>query len=50
MEHLQQVIMKPFKQITRKPLVPSDEETKRNPRARSAKMRVVEKAVENTVN
>ena len=43
-------ILKPFQQITRKPLVPSDEEIKRNPRARSAKMRVVEKAVENTVN
>ncbi len=36
-------ILKPFKQITRKPLVPSEEEIKRNPRARSAKMRVVEK-------
>ncbi len=36
-------ILKPFQQITRKPLVPSDEEIRRNPRARSAKMRVVEK-------
>jgi 16S rRNA (cytosine1402-N4)-methyltransferase len=29
--------------ITRKPVIPSDEETERNPRARSAKMRVAEK-------
>jgi len=29
--------------ITKKPIVPSDEEIKENPRARSAKMRVVEK-------
>ncbi len=33
----------PFKMITRKPLVPSDEEIEENPRARSAKLRVVEK-------
>jgi len=31
------------KLISKKPLVPSDEETKDNPRARSAKLRVVEK-------
>ena len=32
--------------LTRKPLVPSPEEVKRNPRARSAKMRVAEKPLE----
>ena len=31
------------KVITRKPILPSDEEVKRNPRARSAKLRVAEK-------
>jgi 16S rRNA (cytosine1402-N4)-methyltransferase len=34
---------KEFKVITKKSIVPSDEEIKRNPRARSAKLRVVEK-------
>lgn len=33
----------PFKEITRKPIVPSDEEIARNRRSRSAKLRVVEK-------
>jgi len=33
----------PFKQITRKPLVPSDEENAENTRARSAKLRIAEK-------
>lgn len=33
----------PFKLITRKVIVPSDEEIHRNPRARSAKLRVAEK-------
>lgn len=32
-----------FRLITSKPIVPSDQEIKRNPRARSAKLRVVEK-------
>ena len=32
-----------LKIITKKPVVPSDEELKRNPRARSAKLRVAEK-------
>ena len=34
---------KTVKSITRKPIVPSDEEIKRNPRARSAKLRIAEK-------
>jgi 16S rRNA (cytosine1402-N4)-methyltransferase len=29
--------------ITRKPMIPSEEETQRNPRSRSAKMRIIEK-------
>lgn len=33
----------PFKQITRKPITPSDEEIAVNTRARSAKLRVAEK-------
>jgi 16S rRNA (cytosine1402-N4)-methyltransferase len=33
----------PFKQISKKPIVPSDEENKLNSRARSAKLRVAEK-------
>ena len=33
----------PFKQITRKPLVPSDAENIENSRARSAKLRIAEK-------
>lgn len=33
----------PFKQITRRPIVPSEDEVKRNRRSRSAKLRVVEK-------
>ncbi len=33
----------PFKQITRKPIVASDEEIEKNPRARSVKMRVAER-------
>ena len=32
-----------LKVITKKPIVPTDEETKRNPRSRSAKLRVAEK-------
>ena len=32
-----------IKLITKKPIVPSDEETKRNPRSRSSKLRIVEK-------
>jgi 16S rRNA (cytosine1402-N4)-methyltransferase len=32
-----------LKSVTRKPIVPSEEELKENPRARSAKLRVAEK-------
>ena len=32
-----------FKQITKKPITPSEEEIKRNPRSRSAKLRIAEK-------
>lgn len=34
----------PLKVITKKPVLPSDEEVRRNPRSRSAKLRVAEKA------
>jgi 16S rRNA (cytosine1402-N4)-methyltransferase len=33
----------PFKVITRKPIVPDDEELDRNPRSRSAKLRIAER-------
>lgn len=36
----------PIKMVTRQIVVPSDEETNRNPAARSAKMRIAEKVVE----
>ncbi len=36
-------IERPFKIITKKALLPSEEEIKRNPRARSAKMRIAQK-------
>jgi 16S rRNA (cytosine1402-N4)-methyltransferase len=36
-------VTKPFDAINNKPLVPSDEELERNPRSRSAKMRIAEK-------
>jgi len=39
----QQEIKKEYKVITKKPITPSDEELKKNPRARSAKLRVAEK-------
>lgn len=35
--------LSPFKLITSKPIVPSDDEVERNPRSRSAKLRVAEK-------
>jgi 16S rRNA (cytosine1402-N4)-methyltransferase len=37
------VVKNPFKLITKKPIEPSAEEVKRNPRSRSAKLRVAEK-------
>jgi len=33
--------------VTRKPVLPSEEEIKRNPRSRSAKLRVAERLDEN---
>ncbi|MEM6317154.1 MAG: 16S rRNA (cytosine(1402)-N(4))-methyltransferase RsmH [Bacteroidota bacterium] len=36
-------ILKPFKMLTRKPILPSAEEIQRNPKSRSAKLRVAEK-------
>jgi len=33
----------PFKSITRKPMEASEEETVRNPRSRSAKLRIAER-------
>jgi 16S rRNA (cytosine1402-N4)-methyltransferase len=33
----------PFRQLNRKVIVPSDEETKKNSRARSARLRIAEK-------
>lgn len=36
-------VIKPFNEVLRKPLVPSEEEIERNPRARSAKLRIAER-------
>jgi 16S rRNA (cytosine1402-N4)-methyltransferase len=36
-------LITPYTIITRKPIVPSDEEMERNPRARSAKLRIAER-------
>ena len=36
-------ILKPFKMITRKPILPTPEEVKINPKSRSAKLRIAEK-------
>ncbi|MEI9933997.1 MAG: 16S rRNA (cytosine(1402)-N(4))-methyltransferase [Ferruginibacter sp.] len=33
----------PFNLITKKPILPTEPEIKKNPRARSAKLRIVEK-------
>ncbi|MCO6485250.1 MAG: 16S rRNA (cytosine(1402)-N(4))-methyltransferase, partial [Saprospiraceae bacterium] len=36
-------IQRPFRVITKSPVLPGDEETKMNPRAHSAKLRIAEK-------
>jgi 16S rRNA (cytosine1402-N4)-methyltransferase len=36
-------VLKPFEEINRKPIAPSDEEIEINSRARSAKLRIAEK-------
>jgi 16S rRNA (cytosine1402-N4)-methyltransferase len=38
-------VLRPFKEVNRKPIVPSDEEVELNPRSRSAKLRVAERVV-----
>ncbi len=40
------VVKKPFRAVNKKPIVPSNSEIERNPRARSAKMRIAEKESE----
>ncbi len=37
----------PFRSITKKPIIPSEEELKKNPRSRSAKLRVGERIINN---
>ena len=36
-------LIKPFKMLTRKPILPTAEEIKLNPKSRSAKLRIAEK-------
>lgn len=36
-------VLKPFKEVVRKPIVPTEEELEDNPRARSAKLRIAER-------
>ncbi len=36
-------VIRPFKEVNRKPIVPSDEELELNPRSRSAKLRIAER-------
>ena len=36
-------VLKPFTEITRKPMLPNEEEIERNPRSRSAKLRIAER-------
>ena len=36
-------VLKPFNEVNRHPIIPTEEETERNPRARSAKLRIAEK-------
>ncbi|WP_017186030.1 16S rRNA (cytosine(1402)-N(4))-methyltransferase RsmH [Alkalibacillus haloalkaliphilus] len=43
---LPEQVQPPFKQVTRKPIVPSEKEVEENRRSRSAKLRIVEKVKE----
>jgi 16S rRNA (cytosine1402-N4)-methyltransferase len=36
-------VIKPFDEVVRHPIVPDEEEIERNPRARSAKLRIAQK-------
>jgi 16S rRNA (cytosine1402-N4)-methyltransferase len=38
---------KPFKMLTKKPVMPSEEEQKQNPRSRSARLRIAERIMDN---
>jgi 16S rRNA (cytosine1402-N4)-methyltransferase len=40
---INEIVVKPLKMVTKKPIVPSEKEIKENPRARSAKLRIAEK-------
>jgi 16S rRNA (cytosine1402-N4)-methyltransferase len=38
-------VQRPFKEVNRKPILPSEEEIERNPRSRSAKLRIAERVI-----